>query len=256
MRYTKDILEIMDKIRLNSSSMSKQHKNNYFYYKWISTLFRVPTIIISSISGVFSVGTQHYMNQNTISGIVCLLSLSISIINSIELFLHISDNVEIELEMSKKYYVLSCDLYKLLVLEDVNRPEDPKEQLKKYYSEYIDLYNESLLMKNTKFDKLINFKIHTNTNSNEIEINTNSNEIEKYTKSNAIEKFTKSNKIEKDTKSNKIEKNTKSNKIEIESDTNSNEIESDTNSNEIESDTNSNEIESDIVIDHELERII
>ena len=176
MRYTKDILEIMDKIRLNSSNMSKQHKTNYFYYKWVSTLFRVPTIIISSISGVFSVGTQAYMNQNTISGIVCLLSLMISIINSIELFLHISDNVETELEMSKKYYILSCDLYKLLMLEDSNRPDNPKEQLKIYYSQYIDLYNESLLMRNNKYDKLLNFKLPNDNLNNEIEKDNNSND--------------------------------------------------------------------------------
>jgi len=176
MSYSKDILDIMDKIRLNSSNMSKQHKNNYFYYKWVSTLFRVPTIVISSISGVFSVGTQAYMNQNTISGIVCLLSLIISIINSIELYLHISDNVEIELEMSKKYYILSCDLYKLLMLEDSNRPDNPKEQLKIYYSQYIDLYNESLLMKNTKYDKLINFKLPNDNLNNEIEKDNNSND--------------------------------------------------------------------------------
>ena len=175
MAYSKDILDIMDKIRLNSSNMSKQHKNNYFYYKWVSTLFRVPTIVISSISGVFSVGTQAYMNQNTISGIVCLLSLIISIINSIELYLHISDNVEIELEMSKKYYILSCDLYKLLMLEDSNRPDNPKDQLKIYYSQYIDLYNESLLMKNTKYDKLINFKLPNDSLKNEIEKDNDNN---------------------------------------------------------------------------------
>ena len=175
MSYSKDILDIMDKIRLNSSNMSKQHKNNYFYYKWVSTLFRVPTIVISSISGVFSVGTQAYMNQNTISGIVCLLSLIISIINSIELYLHISDNVETELEMSKKYYILSCDLYKLLMLEDSNRPDNPKDQLKMYYSQYIDLYNESLLMKNTKYDKLINFKLPNDSLKNEIEKDINDN---------------------------------------------------------------------------------
>jgi hypothetical protein len=175
MSYSKDILDIMDKIRLNSSNMSKQHKNNYFYYKWVSTLFRVPTIVISSISGVFSVGTQAYMNQNTISGIVCLLSLIISIINSIELYLHISDNVEIELEMSKKYYILSCDLYKLLMLEDSNRPDNPKDQLKIYYSQYIDLYNESLLMKNTKYDKLINFKLPNDSLKNEIEKDNDNN---------------------------------------------------------------------------------
>jgi len=172
MSYSKDILDIMDKIRLNSSNMSKQHKTNYFYYKWVSTLFRVPTIVISSISGVFSVGTQAYMNQNTISGIVCLLSLIISIINSIELYLHISDNVETELEMSKKYYILSCDLYKLLMLEDSNRPDNPKEQLKIYYSQYIDLYNESLLMRNNKYDKLLNFKL---PNDNNIEKDNNDN---------------------------------------------------------------------------------
>jgi len=154
MLWTTDIETILNDLRENSVYLSQHHKKRYFYYKQVSTYFRVPTIILSSVASVASVGLTAYVQQENISGIVCLMSLTIGIINSIELYLRIQDNLENELETSKKYYNLSIDLHKILNLSQNNREGEPKKVLDIYYKRYIDLVAESNLLSTTYPDKL------------------------------------------------------------------------------------------------------
>jgi len=154
MLWTTDIETILNDLRENSVYLSQHHKKRYFYYKQVSTYFRVPTIILSSVASVASVGLTAYVEQENISGIVCLMSLTIGIINSIELYLRIQDNLENELETSKKYYNLSIDLHKILNLSQNNREGEPKKVLDTYYKRYIDLVAESNLLSTTYPDKL------------------------------------------------------------------------------------------------------
>jgi hypothetical protein len=154
MLWTTDIETILNDLRENSVYLSQHHKKRYFYYKQVSTYFRVPTIILSSVASVASVGLTAYVEQENISGIVCLMSLTIGIINSIELYLRIQDNLENELETSKKYYNLSIDLHKILNLSQNNREGEPKRVLDTYYQRYIDLVAESNLLSISYPDKL------------------------------------------------------------------------------------------------------
>jgi len=154
MSWTTDIEQILDSVRENSVWLSQHHKKKYFYYKNVSDYFRIPTIVVSSIASVASVGLTNYVAQENISGIVCLLSLSVGIINSIELYLRIQDNLENELNTSKAYYALSIDLHKLLNLSQVNREGDPKQVLEEYYKRYEDLVQESNLLSSSYPDKL------------------------------------------------------------------------------------------------------
>jgi hypothetical protein len=154
MSWTSDIEQILDQVRENSVWLSQHHKKKYFYYKNVSDYFRIPTIVVSSIASVASVGLTSYVAQENISGIVCLLSLSVGIINSIELYLRIQDNLENELNTSKAYYALSIDLHKLLNLSQVNREGDPKQVLNEYYKRYEDLVQESNLLSASYPDKL------------------------------------------------------------------------------------------------------
>ena len=154
MSWTGDIEQILDSVRENSVWLSQHHKKKYFYYKNVSDYFRIPTIVVSSIASVASVGLTNYVAQENISGIVCLLSLSVGIINSIELYLRIQDNLENELNTSKAYYALSIDLHKLLNLSQVNREGEPKQVLEEYYKRYEDLVQESNLLSNSYPDKL------------------------------------------------------------------------------------------------------
>lgn len=154
MSWTSDIEQILDQVRENSVWLSQHHKKKYFYYKNVSDYFRIPTIFISSIASVASVGLTSYVSQENISGIVCLLSLTVGIINSIELYLRIQDNLEIELTTSKSYYALSIDLHKLLNLSQINREGDPKIILNEYYKRYEDLIQDSNLLSTNYPDKL------------------------------------------------------------------------------------------------------
>ena len=154
MLWSQDIETILNDVRENSVYLSQHHKKRYFYYKQVSTYFRIPTIILSSVASVASVGLTAYVKQENISGIVCLMSLSIGIINSIELYLRIQDNLENELETSKKYYNLSIDLHKILNLSESNREGDPRKVLDTYYKRYVELVEESNLLSTTYPDKL------------------------------------------------------------------------------------------------------
>ncbi len=154
MSWSNDIESILNDVRENSVYLSNYHKKKYFYYKRVSDYFRIPTIVISSVASVASVGLVGYMEQSKISGIVCLLSLTVGIINSIELYLRIQDNLERELDTSKAYYNLSIDLHKVLNLNQNNREGDPKLVLETFYKRYVDLVQESNLLSIHYPDKL------------------------------------------------------------------------------------------------------
>ena len=150
-----DIENILDKIRINSINLNKSHMKNYFYYKKLGKWFQIPTIILSSFNSVFSVGFT-YTSQENISSVSALISLIVSIINSVQLYLKIEDNMEEENTISKQYYTLSSDIYKILQLNKEHREGNSKEILNEYYNQYIELLNKSNLLNNNSYsDKLL-----------------------------------------------------------------------------------------------------
>ena len=153
--WTQDYEDILDKIRINSINLNKSHMKNYFYYKKLGKWFQIPTIILSSFNSVFSVGFK-YTSQENISSVSALISLIVSIINSVQLYLKIEDNMEEENTISKQYYTLSSDIYKILQLNKEHREGDSKEILNEYYNQYIELLNKSNLLNNNSYsDKLL-----------------------------------------------------------------------------------------------------
>ena len=77
MNWTDDYVSVMESLRLNSVDMSRNHKQKYFAYKRMSTWFRVPTIVLSALASVSSVGLQAYVTQQHIRGITCLVTMVI-----------------------------------------------------------------------------------------------------------------------------------------------------------------------------------
>ena len=154
MSWTTDVETILNDLRENSVYLANFHKRNFFYYKRVATYFKLPTILVSAVASVASVGLTNYVEQEHISAITCLMSLFVGILNSFELYLRIQDNLEIELTTSKAYYALSIDLHKLLNLSQINREGDPKQVLNEYYKRYEDLVQESNLLSASYPDKL------------------------------------------------------------------------------------------------------
>tara|TARA_B100000212_G_C27156538_1_gene439828 strand:- start:35 stop:580 length:546 start_codon:yes stop_codon:yes gene_type:complete len=165
--WNNQIEELLEKVRLNSVYRENLHRKNFYYYKSYSKYFQIPLIIISSCNSVISIGLGNYTNQNNVSATTCLLSMLCGIISSIELYLSINSQMEIELKASKDFYSIAINIYKVLHLPVKLRPEDGKEYLNKAYGEYLSLcQSTSLLKQKFKNDNLIYDNIHLDIETN------------------------------------------------------------------------------------------
>ena len=152
--WTEDVEVILENIRINAVLLSKEHSKSYFGLKNNLQYYRLPVIILSGVNSIISVGMQPYLPQPTISVMTCLIALVCSIIGSIELYLSIQKSMELELTISKEYYLLAVDIFKVLALKREHRPIPAKDYLEARYNEYRKLKENSNLLLKKLEDKL------------------------------------------------------------------------------------------------------
>jgi len=155
MSWSEDHEAILERLRVNCVNMSSQHKSSYFFYKKSVKYMRLPTIMLSSIGSVSSVGLTSYLQQNHISALTCALALIVSILNSIELFLRLSETCEMENECSKAYYAIGVHIQKTLMLQRSHRPMEGSIYLEKKYSEYMVLVEKSNMLSGSIKDRMM-----------------------------------------------------------------------------------------------------
>jgi hypothetical protein len=153
--YTTDIEIYLENVRLNCVILQKVHKKRYFALRSCLKYFKIPNIIISSSNSVLSVGMTGYMEQNYISGMTCLLSLLSAIITSIELYLGIENNMVKEEQISRSYYLLGTNIFKMLSLTRENRKINGNDYLNEIFGEYNKLIEKSSFIKSSVDDKLM-----------------------------------------------------------------------------------------------------
>ena len=76
------------------------------------------------------------------------------ILGSIELFMKVSENMEVELLAQREFYILSISIYKVLQLDDENRNVDMKLFLEETFSQYQKLIENSNVVAKRVKDKL------------------------------------------------------------------------------------------------------
>jgi len=150
MDWSEDIEKILENIRLNSIILSTYHKDRYYHYKGHLKYFKLPLIVLSSITSIASVGMTPYMKQGDISLLTCLLSLVSAILASIELYLGIQKNMEQELIASRNFLLLAYSIYKVLNLQVEHRVEKGRLFLDETYNEYIKLVENANLTKSKR----------------------------------------------------------------------------------------------------------
>ena len=162
--WSDDIDTVLEAIHANSLLMFEAHKVRYLYLKKCLRYFKIPIIILSSCNSVLSVGgTGFGINQQIISGIVCLLSLLCGIIGSVELYLALQKQMENDHDASKSYFLLSVSIFKVLSLKKENRYIDCKTFLDESFNEYTRLIENSNLIDDATNTKL--FKIPYQNNN-------------------------------------------------------------------------------------------
>ena len=154
--WTDDIELVLRNILYNSNVLSSQHKTNYLQYKARLKYYKIPVIILSAVNSVISVGLSQFIKQDAVSVMTCLLSLICGCISSIELFMNINKNQEIELDAYRGFTSLSVKLSSTLKLERDNRDAHGIQFLTNVISEYNRLFENSLVLIENIDDKLIN----------------------------------------------------------------------------------------------------
>jgi hypothetical protein len=150
-----DIELILENLRINAINLSEYHRRRFYHFKSFGKWFKLPVIVLSSITASASVGLQPVMNQSAISGLTCLLGFGIAVISSVELYLGITRDMDSELALSKDYYSLGIEIYKCLTLSRDHRASEPKSYLDEKYGQFQSLNESSaLLSKKLKVDLL------------------------------------------------------------------------------------------------------
>ena len=145
--WTEEIEEICEKLRINCVNLAEYHRNRYYHFKSYGKYFRIPQIILASVTSTASIGLQPLLEQGVISGITCVLGMIMGILSAIEIYMGISTAMEVELKQSKDFYTLSIDLFKTLSLKREVRGENGKDYLNQKYSQYIKQTESSNLLK-------------------------------------------------------------------------------------------------------------
>jgi hypothetical protein len=155
--WSTDIERILQDIRTNAEILSQHHKNSYIKLQSQLVYFRVPLIIISAVNSVFSVGLSNYIEQDTVSTLNCLLSLSCACISSVELFLQIQKKLEVELNSYHGYYLLGTRVSAMLKLDREHREVEGITFLNSTVNEYNNLFEQSCVDSENFTDQLVAF---------------------------------------------------------------------------------------------------
>ena len=113
--WTDNIINILQRIRMNSVALNKKHIKRYIYYNSISKYFDIPIIVFSVFSASFTSLDVIESSMNVI--ITTSISMAITILSSIKLYLNLSNNINDEIQLSKAYYILSINIFKQLSLK-------------------------------------------------------------------------------------------------------------------------------------------
>lgn len=154
MDWSDDIISVLHKIRKNSYSLYLKHKTRYIEFKTLSKYFDLPVIILSVFSSSFS--SLNVINEQQKTLTTTVISMFIAILTSIKLYLNLNNVINEETSLSKDYYLLAIDIYKILNLDAQNRIVDPHQYLNDVYSKYIKLTEQStVLYRHIKRDELV-----------------------------------------------------------------------------------------------------
>ena len=173
--WNDNVMTLLDKIRLNSYQLSEKHRKRYIEFNSISKYFDLPVIVCSVFSSSFS--SLNSVPVQKTQMITTTISMFIAVLTSIKLYLNLSSNINDEIALSKDFYILSVNIFKITQLKESDRHIDPLEFVNSCYAQYIKLIEaSSLLRHNIKKDELVNInglKHLVSSNSEDSSISSN-----------------------------------------------------------------------------------
>ena len=153
--FSTDICDILEKLRINCGILHEYNRRRFMEFNQQIKYYRIPVLVLSSCASVWSVSGTTFLPQNQVSLVNCLMGLSAGLITSLELFIKLDEKMKNAEDMGHKYYSLSIDIYKTLMLDDCNRTSEGKEYLNEVFSEYVKLNENGFLLDKKIKDQLL-----------------------------------------------------------------------------------------------------
>jgi len=158
-KWNQELMTMLDKIRINSIYMSEKHRVRFVEYKEMSKYFDLPIIICSVFSSSF--GSLNSVPSSQTQLITTSISMFIAVLSSLKLYLNLNNSLNEEISLSKDFYIMSVQIFKVMNLKEADRGCEPVQFLNEMYSQYIKLIEQSsLLRKNIKKDELTKIDIN------------------------------------------------------------------------------------------------
>ena len=101
--WNNELVNILDKIRINSLYLSERHRRRFIEFKSFSKWFDLPVIVCSVFSSSF--GSLGSVPSQQTQMITTSISMFIAVITSIKLYLNLANNINEEVGLSKDFYI-------------------------------------------------------------------------------------------------------------------------------------------------------
>lgn len=164
----------LEKLHQECNVLIEAYRKEYLNKNHQLCYYRIPTIVISSISGFLAIGNTGYINKENekyISLLVGTLNLFTSIINIIENFKQISSKVNLSNHLYHELLQLSNDIGLTLSIPKQERNyKSGIEAITKYYEKYSGLMKEASIL-NNQYENYLELKIKSYDKENNISSN-------------------------------------------------------------------------------------
>lgn len=140
--------EYLSNIKTSSLSLSQSFHKVYFRKKKIQTKLRIPAIIIGSFTGVASFGTSTFPTfmQRWVAVIVGLVNIGIAVLNTVESFFKISEDMTAAKSTSEQLRKLAEDIDRELALPQIDRETSGIIFLRDAYTRYQQILNQAPML--------------------------------------------------------------------------------------------------------------
>jgi|TARA_R110000787_G_scaffold66415_1_gene149190 hypothetical protein len=154
--WSEGSIVLLTKIKRNCITLHRYYRKEHLRFHKKIKWFKLPLIVLNSISATFAVGASGYnVPQHVVNAIICSIGITNGIISAVELQLGIERKAEDSLIAAKDFYILGCDILKVLTLDHTERGCEAILFLNDIYSKYIELIKNNDIINKTIIDELL-----------------------------------------------------------------------------------------------------
>lgn len=128
--------EYLRKLEKQCNLYYKQFSKDFVYYKWASTRFNVPILVLSSINALCAISLNDFLEQRYVSILNAVLSAGTGLIGSIQLYLKINDKMANSTRSSTLMKRIALNISKELSISPESRVTEGKIFLQECFAEF------------------------------------------------------------------------------------------------------------------------